>query len=470
MTSTQFLKLRKVILDAIQDNKFGDETYFSGSCVRDFYLKREVKKIEIIVHMYGGGIALAEYLTRRYGCYVAGKNPIINPRMGIAQFTLEKAFPELKDIVIEAAMTRKDQYTARTGFLPITCFGTMREDCYSRDFTIDSLVFKPKEKKFYDYTNTSFHDLKSKIIRTDVDPNASFKQDPYRMLRAIKLASELGFGIEKYTWLGICKNASLICDLSFDRLREGLNEILLSDHADEAFRRLSNSGLLTYILPEIALLRGIEQGSHHCEDAFEHSLSVMSKMPKKIEYRLAGLYHDVSKTETRSVDYYGKVRFNKHEINGAHSIPIYLRYLDYPNNVAENVAEAVRLHMRFKDIKGVPSKHSIRKFLKECSEHNLDLALSLIDADNKSRAEKHCKPEQVTKIREMIVKMEKDKEEKEIKIPIDGKDIMKKFGFKKGPKIGKAIKLVKNYLSISPQMTVNEAYSIIEDAINKNQI
>lgn len=470
MTTAEFQKVRKAIVDGIKDTKFSDITYFSGSCVRNHYLRRPIDSIEIVTNLYNGGVVLAQYLTRKYGCYEKDKNPVINGREGIAYFNLGKAFPDLRNITIRAVMPRRNNFSNESGVLPIV-YGAVTEDVASRDFTVNALYFSPTQNKYLDYMRgVCLDDIKRKIIRTVAEPDSSFKQDPVRMLRAIRIASELGFTIEPQTWLGICKNAHRIHEIPFDRLRMELNRLLISDNIRLVMNRLYHSGLIDEIMPEISALKNLAQGSRHCDDAFDHTVSVMEKLPNRIAHRLAGLYHDVGKPETATKDFYGRVNFRKHESIGSKLTNISLLFFDYPQEVVDNVVLAVDLHTKFKECRGIPSKHSIRKFIKEVGNGDIDLCLDLIDANNNSYAEKHCKPNQVKKIREIIAGLEDKEEKKRIHIPVNGKDIMKKFGLKKGPKIGKAIDLLREYSYICPKMTKDEAYAIISDALKKEQI
>lgn len=471
ISNQEFFAVNKVLYELIRDSRFRGYTYYSGSCLRDLWLKRGIKSIDLSVNLPFGATILSNFLTARCGCYVKDKNPIFSHKYGMAQFTLGEKIPALKNIVFNVSTTSKSKKYDKDGLAPYEVMGSVLEDAHNKDFTINSMyMYVQEELKYRDVVGMSFGDFEKRLIRTTVDPDMSFGEDPLRMLRAIRYASELGFGIEKHTWFGICKNAKSILTISDERIQPELNKILVSPYADEAFRKLYYSGLLTYVLPEIKDLAGIEQGAQHNENAFEHSLSVMMKMKPSIDHRLAGLLHDVGKPMTKSTDFYGKIQFKKHEIIGGDVANILLELLGYPKNIVDNVTQAIKLHTRFKNVKKTPSKHNVHKFMKESEKYDMDLCLELIDADNNCHQEGHCKPEQVEQIRKMIAKLTEKAESNKIKLPINGKDIMKNFGIKKGPRIGKAIDLLKEYSYISPKMTKDEALSVISDAIKREQI
>lgn len=470
MDLKDFQKVHKIIHEAIKGTNFEKTTYYCGGCVRDLYLGRAPKSIEITVGMYGGGPALAEYLTRRLNVNRAGVNPLISSKQSYAQFTLGGKGSGIENVLIEAKSTCKNSYTDENGIRPLNLLGSAIEDAHSRDFTMNSLQVSVFDCKYYlDRTGMGFSDIKNKLIRTVIDPDTVFKDDPQRMLRAIRFASEMDFKIEMHTWLGICKNAHRIEDLPPERVREEFNKILISKKADEAIRRLYYCGILDLILPEVSQLKNIKQGKEHYEDAFDHSLTVMMKMKPTIAYRLSGLLHDIGKSVTCSVDFYGRPTFKKHEVIGGELASVAMLYLGYPAAIADSIEKVINLHMRFKQV-SIPSKHAIRSFIKNINENDLDLALSLIDADNNSHAEKYCKPTQITKVKDMIEKIREKDTKEQIKLPVTGKDIMKQFTALKGPRLGKAISLLKEFATISPMMTKDEAYSILHDAIKNEQI
>lgn len=227
---------------------------------------------------------------------------------------------------------------------------------------------------------------------------------------------------------------------------------------------------MTYIMPEIVMMKGMGQSKQHNQDVLEHSLSVMSKTKPILVNRMAGLLHDVGKILTYDRDVFGKVHFKNHETVGAEAASGMLRFLEYPEELIDKVEKAIKLHMRFKNA-NLPSKHSLRKFLGEAKD-DVELCLDVINADNNSHLPYYNKPKQVNDIKNMITRLKKKDEEEEnkIKLPVNGKELMEKFNLNKGPIIGQMLKILNEHINISPKMTKEEAFSIISEAIAKKQI
>ena len=196
----------------------------------------------------------------------------------------------------------------------------------------------------------------------------------------------------------------------------------------------------------------------------------MSKMKADPIYRLAGLLHDIGKSKTKSYGFTGLIHFNRHEKVGAEMAEEILTRLKYPNATIKSIKNAILNHMRFKQ-SSLPSNHSLRKFVNEIgTEDDFNLCLDLIDADNKSHSIKHCKPNQVEQIKKRIAKLEEQESSLKVNLPINGKEIMEIFNWKKGPKIGQALKILTEYYYISPKMTKDEAIKVIQRAVEKGDI
>lgn len=472
MNFEDFKKIHAFLTSQLKGSPYEGITYYVGGCMRDMMLQREINDIDICVACPNGGIELAKYLTKKLNVYEEKTNPVIFEEFGTAKFRFKGALPEYGNIEFETVQTRKEAYRDSESRKPETCFGTLTEDALRRDLTINSLYFNITQGVCLDMLpNTPCEgDLLKHKLRAANDPNISFSDDALRILRVIRFAAVLGWGIEPKTWVGMCCNVHRLSTISKERIHEELNKIIVSSHADEGIRKLYYCGALKYIFPEMEKLKGMTQGRCHNQDAFEHSLSVMMKMPAKIDYRLAGLLHDIGKSTTRSFGYTGLVHFNRHENVGEDMVKELLTALKYPNSIVKIVAKAVRNHMRFKQQQTSPSKSSVRKFINEMTnDEELDLCLELIDADNKSHAPKHCKPEQVNNIRKIIKKLEEDDSAK-VYLPINGKDIMEIFKLKKGPKVGSAIRLLTEFYYIRPKMTKEEAIQVIQRAIDKGEL
>ena len=470
MTISDFKAIHQILHKVIAGSRFEACSYYVGGCVRDTYLHREINDINISVNMHGGGIALATYITKVFDCYEEGRNPIIDIDQGLAVFNIGKKYPALQHITITSQMTCKEVYNEYSK-VPRYVYSCINEDALRRDLTINAIYVKISDtSKYHFYLEQSHTDIENKTIRAIGDPVEKFRNNPVDMLRTLRLAAELGWGIEKNTWIALCKCASEIDFISGEAIQKELNKILISDRADETIRRMYHNDILAYLLPELSTTYGIEQGKEHKHDVFEHSIEVMMNTKPKPINRMAGLLHDIGKIYTsRSGIFSNKGRFIGHENTGATLVKSMLDFLNYPKPFTDAVATAVKLHMRFKG-RQIPSRQAIRKFLAEAKKGNLDLCLDVIHADNLSHAKKYCMPEQVGILKQMIAKIEEKEQESKIKLPITGKDIMKEYNLPKGPKIGKALSLLKEHYCISPKMSRDEALSVVSDAIKRKQI
>lgn len=467
-----FKTIHQLIKATIKDTEFDGQSYYVGGCVRDAILNRPIKDIDISVQIPNGGIRLAEFLCKKLDIYKEGSNPIVFPQFGTAKFNLKGIFSQLGDVEIETVQTRKEAYRDKDSRKPETCFGSVQEDANRRDLTINAIYLNITNGTMFDMTGKSDNDIRKHILRTPIDAKESFEDDALRILRVIRFASTLGWGIEPKTWAGMCIKAYRLKTISKERINDEFNKIITSEHAADGIRRLYLCGALKYIIPELIELKNLEQGSRHGEDAFDHSLTVMSKMQPTVESRLAGLLHDIGKPSTRSRSFTGRISFINHETVGAKLTEKILTDLKYPKNTIKRVQNAVANHMRFKQTT-LPTNKALRKFANEIgNEDDLNLTLELIEADNTSHALKFCKIGQVDKIKKRLEAIieQSDLDDLKLKLPINGKDIMKAFNLKKGPKIGNALRLLTEYMYISPKMTKDEALKIVQRAIEKGDI
>lgn len=253
-------------------------------------------------------------------------------------------------------------------------FGTAREDVLRRDFTINGLLYDPVEGKVYDWVGGRA-DLASRVIRTIGDPKARFREDYLRMVRAARLAVELGFRIEPETLEAVRELAPRIVEISPERIREELVRILTSPARGEGLKLLDETGLLRFILPEVAALRGVPQPSesHPEGDVFEHTVRVVDALraPSPV-LSLSALLHDVGKPLTYTVDG-GRIRFPKHDVVGARVAEEVLRRLRFSSREVERIVALVRDHMRVADLPRMRESKRRRWFAREDFAELLEL-------------------------------------------------------------------------------------------------
>ena len=454
-----FGKTLKEIKSAIKGTRFENHVFLVGGAVRDCMLGLPMKDIDLCINIPNGGMLFAEWMCKEYGCYKEESNPCLFPKYGTAKFSI-RSITELSNVEIECVQTRKEQYHSDSR-KPETVFGTIEEDAKRRDLTINSLYVNLSNDTIIDPCGNGIDDICNCVIRTPSDPSIVFEDDPLRMLRVIRFATKLGWGIDKETWVGIVNNVYRIGIISQERITDELGKILLCEKPSIGINRLRNCGLLKVILPEVYSLIGVVQGVQHFGDVYDHTMSVVDKTSRVLNHRWAGLLHDIGKPQTRSfVDM--KVRFLQHEVVGELETIKLLKRLKFSNNDVKQISLAVRQHMRFKTQgDNCPSPKAIRKLISDVGEDNIPIILDVINADNNSHAEKYNAPNQVNKIIKKINELKNDSV-LDVKLPINGNDIMLAFNLKPSPKIGIYLDAIKAYCLDKPNATKEECLEHIK--------
>ncbi len=449
--------------ELISNTSFENHVFICGGFVRDKIMGLTPKDIDLCVDIEYGGIAFSEYICRIAKCYKADSNPVIYPKFQTAKFNL-RGFADIENVDIECVQTRTEKYNKEQGRKPDVGFGTLLEDSLRRDLTINAMYINLTTLEVVDPCNKGLRDIKNCILRTPTDSTEIFSDDPLRMLRVIRFANKLNWGIEKNTWFGIIKNAYKIIDISQERITDEISKILMCEFPSYGLKQLKNSGLLYYVLPEIRDLVGIEQGEEHFGDVFEHTLSVVDNTNPILTHRFAALFHDVGKYIAKT-NIQGNIHFYGHEIYGEKMVNSILKSMKLPNNDIKLISRAVRNHMRFKSSNNnCPSNKAIRKFITSFNDDEIKIILDVMHADNISHSEKYCLPNQVPliikKINEIIEK--ENLNSNTIKLPINGNDIMKEFNLPKGPIIGKLLESIKELYLENPNITKEDCIKYIQ--------
>lgn len=228
------------LAELIKDTEFENVTFCVGGCVRDELLGNEIKDIDIAVNIQDGGILLAEYLFSKR---MLKQIPVTYPSYSTAMFVL-KDFPNIE---LEAVQTRKEKYEDKTNRNPTTAFGTIEQDCFRRDLTINSLYKNVSTGEYLDITGKGLDDLKNHIIRTPLHPDETFDDDPLRMLRVIRFASRYGWDISAETIKSIKKNASRLSIITRERVHDELNKMLSTNLAWFAMKQIIDTGLFKFV-------------------------------------------------------------------------------------------------------------------------------------------------------------------------------------------------------------------------------
>ncbi|MCC6601317.1 MAG: tRNA nucleotidyltransferase, partial [Crocinitomicaceae bacterium] len=265
----------------------GIEVFAIGGMVRDLLLKRPNKDYDFVTN--GNGIALAEAVAKALGV----RKVTVYKNFGTAHFRYE-------DLDIEFVGARKESYRSHSRKPEIEA-GTLQEDQNRRDFTINALAISLQEESYGELIDpfNGLLDLKSKTIRTPLDPDITYSDDPLRMLRAIRFATQLGFSIEQHSFEAIRRNASRLQIISMERISSEVNKMVLSANPGTGFRMMFDTGLLHEFFPEMILLHGVERkkGISH-KDNFFHTLQVLDNLAKTSDdlwLRWAAILHDIAK-------------------------------------------------------------------------------------------------------------------------------------------------------------------------------
>ena len=413
-------------------NQLGVDAYVIGGFVRDIYLGRESKDIDVVT--IGKGIELAELVYKQLG---EEAHLSVFKNFGTAQV-------KINDLEIEFVGARKESYN-RDSRKPIVEDGTLENDQDRRDFTINALAIglsKSNFGKLLDPFN-GVGDIENKILRTPLEPEVTYSDDPLRMMRAIRFSSQLGFTIEKESLEAISKNKSRISIVSKERITDELNKIILSPIPSVGFKLLFDTGLLHLIFPEMVKLYGVEtiNGKSH-KDNFYHTLEVLDNTAKKsnnLWLRWAAILHDIAKPATKRFEPDHGWTFHGHEDKGARMVPKIFESLRLPlNEKMKYVQKLVLLHLRpIVLAKTEITDSAIRRVLFEAGDEVDDL-MALCEADittkNPNKVKRYLQNFEL--VREKLKELEEKDKIRNWQPPVSGEEIMEIFNLAPCKKVG----------------------------------
>ena len=437
-------------------DRLGLGCYVVGGYVRDLFLERPSNDIDVVV--VGSGIAIAEELKRMLG---RKAHLSVFKNFGTAQVKIRgerrKAKSEeccAEEIEVEFVGARRESYS-HDSRKPIVEDGTLEDDQNRRDFTINAMAICLNKTRFGELVDpfNGLADLEDGIIAPPLEPAITFSDDPLRMMRCIRFATQLNFRIEDETFVALERMADRIKIVSGERIKDELNKIILAPHPSRGFVDLQRSGLLNIILPELAALDIVEtkNGRAH-KNNFYHTLEVLENVCRSEELihsslwlRWAALLHDVGKTKSKRWDPVAGWTFHNHNIIGAKMVPVIFRRLMLPMDMKmKYVQKLVDLHMRPIAIADDEVTDSAVRRLMNDAGDDIDDLMTLCEADITSRNEVRKKIflENFRTVREKLADL-KEKDYKRLLQPvIDGNEIMEMFHLKPGREVG----VLKQYL------------------------
>ncbi len=424
------LKLIRSIARIAQQEE--TEAYVIGGFVRDKLLGRSTKDMDLVC--LGDGVAFAQKLHKGL--------------RGAEAFKVFKnfgtAYIKLPQCELEIVGARKESYRQNSR-KPIVSPGSIEDDQNRRDFTINALALSLQKENFGHLVDPfrGVQDLEAKIIRTPLEPEQTFSDDPLRMLRAIRFAGQLGFQIYPETIQAIRAESERIKILSPERITDELNKILLTEKPSDGIKMLHSTGLLQHILPELEELQGvdIQQGMGH-KDNFYHSLEVLDNIATKSDslwLRWAGLLHDVGKAPTKRFDPKVGWTFHAHDAVGGAMVRRIFRRLRLPlHEPMRYVKKLVELHLRPISLsKNDTTDSAVRRLIFDAGDDIEDLMLlceSDITSKNEKKVERYLNNFQ--KLRERIQAVEEKDHLRNWQPPISGEEIMQEFGIQPSKEVG----------------------------------
>ena len=425
-------KISKIVSDLSTESNI--KSYLVGGCVRDLMLNPSADSIDIDIMLEGDGISFAKLLAKKMNV------PKVVPFPKFA--TAKIPYHEYE---IEVASARLESYDKSSRNPSSIQISNIQDDLLRRDFTINAMAISLNENNFGEFFDpfNGMEDLKNKILKTPLNPDNTFSDDPLRMMRACYFASKLSLEIEPECLLSIQNNSERISIVSQERITNELFKILGTDRPSIGLNILQQSGLMEYVFPEISIMYGLDQSNeYHHKDIFYHTLEVVdnaAKLSNNVDLRLAALVHDIAKPKTRRLSKSKGYTFYGHDDVGARMLKGVAESMKFSNSTRDFITKLTALHLRPISLaKKEVTDSAIRRLIVDAGEEIDDL-MTLCRADITTKNPKNISKylanfDRVDKRIKEVTEIDKLKA---FQSPVRGDEIMKMFNLSPGKEVGK---------------------------------
>ncbi len=428
--------------EATKNTEFAGRLYLVGGMLRDRALGFPLSG-DLDLVLEGDAIRLATFLYQRG---LSRHYPVLYPRFGTAMLTVECDGTECQ---VELVTARSERYHADSRKPDITP-GKIQDDVLRRDFTVNTLLEELHTGEVLDLTGLARHDLANGILRTPVEPQVTFFDDPLRMLRAVRFAARFGFWIESATWDAICSETARLRPpaIAWERIRDEFVKIacLPATRFRRGMELLLESGLMAEFLPEMLPMVGCAQGGWHRFDVWTHTLTALDALPDaaRAELRLGLLWHDIGKPSTRTETAEdSRARFTGHAVVGADIVRAVTGRLKFSGEAIRDVAALVSLHMRLGEYRNDWNDAAVKRMIRDCGAY-LDELFDLTRCDQSAMDLPPEHRELLDSLRTRVDGLNALSSVLKIGSPLDGVEIMKLLGISPGPALREAKEFLTN--------------------------